>query len=98
MHPDATDVGDSLRDVIARIALALMQGDVKEAWAAVDSHDATEACCAWDRLRGRHAASDEEDLERDRQVLLAMLREHDPLPDAAEGAGRTGSGDLPRSS
>lgn len=91
MHPDAADVGDRLRDVIARIALALMQGDVEEAWAAVDSHDATEACCAWDRLRGRHAACNEEDLERDRQVLLAMLREQDPRPDAAEPGGGTGS-------
>lgn len=96
MHPDAADVGDCLRDVIARIALALMQGDVEEAWAVVDSHDATEACCAWDRLRGRHAASDEEDLERDRQVLLAMLREHDAVSDGAEGGAGTGSGELPR--
>lgn len=91
MDPDAADVGDCLRDVIARIALALMQGDFEEAWAVVDSHDATEACCAWDRLRGRHAASNEEDLERDRRVLLDMLREHDAVPDATEVGGRTGS-------
>lgn len=74
MRFDPTEVGDSLREVIARVAVALMQGDVDEAWAAVASHEATEACSAWDRLRGRYAASDE-DLARDRRELLAMLSE-----------------------
>ena len=79
MHPAITDVGDSLRDVIARVAIALMQGDVDEAWAAVESCEATEACAAWDRLRGRHSASQVE-LERGRQELLAMMLEQVPLP------------------
>ncbi|WP_427912917.1 hypothetical protein ACPWT1_20200 [Ramlibacter sp. MMS24-I3-19] len=82
MPPDATVIGDCLRDVIARVAVALMLGDVHEAWAAVASDDTTEACSAWDRLRGRHAPSDE-DLEQGRQQLLTMLREQMPPGDTA---------------
>ena len=82
MHPDAADVGDHLRDVIALVALALMQGDVDQAWAAISSLEATEACSAWDRLRGRYASSEEE-LERGRQELLAMLGEQEPSTGAA---------------
>lgn len=82
MPPDATAIGDCLRDVIARVAVALMLGDLHEAWAVVASDDATEACFAWDRLRGRYAGSDE-DLERGRQQLLAMLRDQEPPADSA---------------
>jgi hypothetical protein len=67
------EVGDRMRLAIQQAVIALMNGDEKAVWDALDAGDGARACLEWDRLMGRDVPSDAE-IEAGRQRMIADLK------------------------